>query len=150
MVLTVMSCGWAVLILAAPYLATRASPASTSFRGAAIPYLAGRFVCHQRPDRSFHVQGAQLPVCARCSGLYVGAPFGAVLGLRRRLRRAERDVRLRLVLVSTAAPTAVAWALEAAGLVSFGLWERAALALPLGFAICWVAAAALDESPEVN
>ena len=31
-----------------------------------------RLPCHRRPDRSFHYQGRQFPVCARCTGLYIG------------------------------------------------------------------------------
>lgn len=30
------------------------------------------FFCHQRPDRSFHCNGRQFPLCARCTGLAVG------------------------------------------------------------------------------
>src|SRR5690554_3355743 len=33
--------------------------------------LLGRTVCHQIAERSFSI-GGQLPVCARCSGLFVG------------------------------------------------------------------------------
>ena len=43
---------------------------------------AGR-VCHQRPERSFHVAGVQLPVCARCTGLYVSGAAGALAALAR-------------------------------------------------------------------
>lgn len=32
---------------------------------------AGRF-CHQRPERSFFFRGYQFPVCARCTGVFVG------------------------------------------------------------------------------
>ena len=45
---------------------------------AAAVYAAGSLVCHQRPERSFHLAGAQLPVCARCLGLYVGGFVGAI------------------------------------------------------------------------
>lgn len=34
-------------------------------------------VCHRIPERSFIIGGRQLPLCARCSGLYLGA--GAAL-----------------------------------------------------------------------
>lgn len=28
--------------------------------------------CHQRPDRSFFYHGHQFPVCARCTGVFIG------------------------------------------------------------------------------
>lgn len=28
--------------------------------------------CHQRPDRSFFLNGYQMPVCARCTGVIIG------------------------------------------------------------------------------
>jgi uncharacterized membrane protein len=37
---------------------------------------AGYAVCHRIPERSFIVAGRQLPLCARCSGLYLGAGAG--------------------------------------------------------------------------
>ena len=33
-------------------------------------------ICHQRPERSFAIAGIQMPVCARCSGLYVSGALG--------------------------------------------------------------------------
>ena len=53
---------------------------------AAGTYLIGGVVCHQRPERSFHLHGVQMPVCARCAGLYLGAGLGvlAAAGFRRR------------------------------------------------------------------
>jgi uncharacterized membrane protein len=55
---------WFALVVLAPVL----PPAL-----AAAVYAAGGFVCHQLPDRSFHWHGAQLAVCARCTGIYLGA-----------------------------------------------------------------------------
>lgn len=31
-----------------------------------------KYLCHQRPDRSFFIRGHQFPVCARCTGFLVG------------------------------------------------------------------------------
>jgi uncharacterized membrane protein len=36
----------------------------------------GYAVCHRLDERSFHVDGQQLPLCARCSGMYLGAVLG--------------------------------------------------------------------------
>src|SRR5688500_5253677 len=47
-------------------------------RLSAAMYAAGALVCHQRPERSFYIEDAQLPVCARCFGLYAGALLGVV------------------------------------------------------------------------
>jgi uncharacterized membrane protein len=38
----------------------------------------GYAVCHRLDERSFHVDGRQLPLCARCSGMYLGAVLGMV------------------------------------------------------------------------
>ena len=47
-------------------------------------------VCHRIPDRSYEIGGRPLPLCARCSGTYLGALAGlVVLGLRHR-GRADR------------------------------------------------------------
>jgi hypothetical protein len=61
---------WFALVVLAPDL----PPAL-----AAIVYGIGGVVCHQRPERSFHWHGAQLAVCARCTGIYLGACTTAVL-----------------------------------------------------------------------
>lgn len=39
----------------------------------------GYAVCHRIPERSFHIGDYQLPLCARCSGMYLGAVLGLVL-----------------------------------------------------------------------
>lgn len=41
--------------------------------------------CHQRSDRAFSLLGHELPVCARCTGLYLGLGLSALVG-RPRLR----------------------------------------------------------------
>lgn len=35
--------------------------------------------CHQRPDRSFFFCGKQFPVCARCTGVFIGEILGLLL-----------------------------------------------------------------------
>lgn len=52
--------------------------------------LVGYSICHQIPDRSFHLAGRRLPLCARCTGTYLGVTVGfVVLALLRRWRAGE-------------------------------------------------------------
>lgn len=37
-----------------------------------------RYICHQEPARSFYLNGKPLPLCARCTGFYVGLVIGAI------------------------------------------------------------------------
>ncbi len=49
--------------------------------------LVGYAICHQIPERSFVLGGRPLPLCARCTGTFLGAMVGLVaVALRRRLR----------------------------------------------------------------
>jgi len=52
--------------------------------------LVGYAICHQIPDRSFHIAGRRLPLCARCTGTYLGVAIGfAAMALLRRWRAGE-------------------------------------------------------------
>ncbi len=35
--------------------------------------LLTRFICHRIPERTFNIHGHYFPVCARCTGFYIGA-----------------------------------------------------------------------------
>lgn len=103
-------------------------------------YAACSFICHQIPERSFHTAGVQWPVCARCAGLYLSAPVGALLAvwsLQRRSIPPSAASAIRLVAVA-AVPTAATLALEWAGLAAPSNMTRALAALPLGAAITFV------------
>ena len=126
-----------------------AAAADTPRLSAAV-YAAGSRICHQRADRSFHVGEVQLPVCARCFGLYAGAVLGvcawavfAGVGRTPRSRAARwaASPQVRTWLAVAAIPTlitvATAWA---------GVWDpansvRAWLAAPLGASIGAIVAA---------
>lgn len=41
----------------------------------------GYAVCHRISERSFHIGDRQLPLCARCTGMYLGAMSGLVFQL---------------------------------------------------------------------
>jgi uncharacterized membrane protein len=138
-----MSAGWALAIGLAPALAG-SSRAGAILAG--LAYLAGSVLCHQLPDRSFHVLGAQLPVCARCTGLYVGGALGAAAWFTWRRFQAEPAAtidsrRATYTLLIASAPTALTAMTAAAGIWDLSNTGRAVLALPLGLAAGAVVAA---------
>jgi len=53
-------------------------------------HLIGYAICHQIPHRTFHINGTPLPLCARCTGIYLGALMGLTgLMLMKRYRSTE-------------------------------------------------------------
>ena len=78
----------------------------------------------------------QWPVCGRCSGLYVAAPAGAIAAFLVGRRRTSRPSVA--WLAAAAAPTAITFVTEKAGLAAVGNGMRFAAALPLGLALAWV------------
>ena len=79
---------WAAAIPAATAGSSLASPAVPVYLFSAGVFAVGAAVCHQLPDRSFHAWGRQLPVCARCTGIYSAAALvGIGLALTRRFAR---------------------------------------------------------------
>nr|WP_319372383.1 DUF2085 domain-containing protein [uncultured Methanobacterium sp.] len=36
-------------------------------------FRASNLICHRIPERTFNIQGKYFPVCARCTGFYIGA-----------------------------------------------------------------------------
>jgi uncharacterized membrane protein len=68
---------WCALIVLAPICRASGSPALKSV-GDLLYALFGP-ICHQIDARSFHVLGAPLAVCSRCSSVYFGFLFGVLL-----------------------------------------------------------------------
>lgn len=104
---------------------------------ATVVYAAAGQVCHQRPERSFHTHGAAWPVCARCSGLFLAAPFAAIAAFRRRTNPQRRFDPLRAVALA-AIPTALTLAWEWGGLGTPSNVWRFITALPLGASVAFV------------
>jgi uncharacterized membrane protein len=125
--LGVVAWGWVAALLLAPD---------------ALRPLCG-VICHQRPERSFFVGGSQLPVCARCTGLYVGAAVAVPLALLIATRLSARGARAALALA--ALPTALAWTLEFTGIAPFSNIVRFVAALPLGGAAAWLVLAVISD-----
>jgi uncharacterized membrane protein len=64
--------------------------------------LVGYALCHRIPSHSFQLAGRQLPLCARCSGTYLGTLWGLLfVGVIRRRRASQlpRAAILALLLV---------------------------------------------------
>jgi uncharacterized membrane protein len=134
----VLTTGWVALLIAGPLL--------PGWAGAMV-YGIGSFLCHQIPDRSFHLTGFQLPVCARCLGIYLGAWAGAVV-VWMRVRAGRRPVSLapvtaRRLAVGAAIPTLVTVLLEGAGMWHPSNITRATAGFPLGGMLALVVVSAL-------
>jgi uncharacterized membrane protein len=126
----VAAAGWAVALATGPLIAESAGGLG------GLIYAAGSLICHQRSERSFHLGAAQLPVCARCLGLYAGGAIGlltwTLVSRARRFRWPHRSA-VGVLLVS-GVPTAVTVASAWLGLGDPANAWRAALAVPLGIA----------------
>ena len=52
--------------------------------------VVGYAICHRIPERSFFLDGRQFPLCARCTGTFLGAVVGLAAMLLLRRHRASR------------------------------------------------------------
>jgi uncharacterized membrane protein len=145
---------WLAALVAAPYAVTHRDPGDVVFRAGAAVYVIGRLVCHQDPDRSFHVWHTQLPVCGRCTGIYCGAAAGAVLAFIARRSKSRRHAepesspqpgRWRTVVLWSSLPVAVSVVMEWAGWFGQSTPWRAATGLPLGLVVAWLLAEAVHD-----
>ena len=108
-------------------------------------YMSASTICHRLPDRSFHTAGAQWPVCGRCSGLYLGAPVGAMIAIAVRRRRRGDSAGDAWLLALSSAPAFVTVALEWLHVYDVGNVGRLVTALPLGAAILVVIMGVVDR-----
>lgn len=101
------------LIIGAPFALAHGHP-----EFAAPIYRVFSFLCHQIPERSFHLSGHQFGVCSRCTGLYAGFAVAAlVYPLARSLSRTDTPSRVWLILA--ALPLAIDFSLT-----YFGIWQN--------------------------
>jgi uncharacterized membrane protein len=134
---------WAVSLPLAPFAVSHVPHSAVAWLGAAV-YVLGSVVCHQLPARSFHLWSLQLPVCARCTGIYVGAAATALALVARAQRSsAAADTtegpRPMAVAVVAALPTIATLAFEWIAGTMPANWIRALAGLPLGAALAWLA-----------
>jgi len=104
------------MIIGAPVAQANGHPAFAS-----PIYKAFSFVCHQIPERSFHLAGHQFAVCSRCTGLYTGFAVAAlVYPLARSLQRTDTPSRVWLILATL--PLLIDFALG-----YFSIWQNTQL-----------------------
>jgi len=142
-VFVVLTVAWALLVPAAAFAASRPSGEWTGgYVLALVVYRLGGLLCHQRPERSFVLFGAQLPVCARCAGIYAGAALtmaAASTWVRAPLGRPVD----RRMLVLAAVPAALTLLFEWTTGRMPGHWIRALSGAPLGAVVAWVVYASI-------
>jgi uncharacterized membrane protein len=128
---------WLALLLASPF-----GPIPL----AALTYGIGGFICHQMPERSFHLGGLQIPVCARCLGIYAGAALAAGAYVTTRLRVANRPLTsldAQAVFILGALPSIVTFGLEWSGVWRGTNMVRAAAGAALGIGSAFVVMSAV-------
>ena len=135
------SLAWALLLVAVPFLASRPHSSSIATALVVAVYGIGSFVCHQLPERSYRLWTAQMPVCARCAGIYAGAAASAVAaslaGARVRAIRASAR-RARVILALAVAPSAATLLYEWTTRHAPSNGIRLAAGLPIGIAVAWL------------
>jgi uncharacterized membrane protein len=144
---------WAALLLLAPFLASQSHASMLATGLVVAAYTVGGVVCHQLPERSFHLWTAQLPVCARCTGIYLGAAVMAIAAIAVPYRSPERFALPRLALPRLAlltlalagAPTAATLAFEWATGHAPANWIRFAAGIPIGVAVAWLMRSAAEN-----
>jgi uncharacterized membrane protein len=140
------SAAWALLLVLVPFLVSRAHASVLGTAVAVSVYGVGSLVCHQLPERSYQLWSAQMPVCARCAGIYYGAAIAALL--RSRSLEALALSRPRAILAIVAIPTAATLVFEWTTGVTPANWIRAAAGAAIGIVVAWLVMAA--ASNQVN
>ena len=104
---------WLLLILVPPIAKANGY---TNFSTPLYSFFS--FICHQMPDRSFHIEGEKFGVCSRCFGVYFGLVTGfLVYPLWRRIDSIEPISRIWLFL--SLVPITIDWSLG-----FFGVWAN--------------------------
>ena len=137
---------WAVALPLAPLAVSRPHAASAWYAFAFVAYAVGGLICHQRPERSLHLWAAQFPVCARCTGIYVGAAIAAAATAWRRTKALRHDSAYltqgfspaKIALLISIMPTMATLAYEWSTGHTPSNWIRAAAGIPPGAALAWI------------
>jgi uncharacterized membrane protein len=137
------SLAWAAVLPLAPFAASRPGASSVVYLLTFAVYAVGSVICHQRPERSFFLWSHQMPVCARCAGIYAGAAFAVIVhvaGLKPRAAgaggaagstRASARTALAVAVIPTVATLVYEWTTG----VMPSNWIRAASGICLGVGV---------------
>lgn len=93
--------------------------AANDFTNISAPvYKFFSYICHQMPERSFHIESHQFGVCSRCFGVYFGLLVGFLIyPYARKIDEIEPLPRFWLFLAMI--PIGIDWTLGV-----FGIWEN--------------------------
>jgi uncharacterized membrane protein len=139
---------WAALLPLATFVAAHGKTMAAGMTPAVAIYAVGSLICHQKPERSFTLWAVQMPVCARCTGIYLGAALSAlalpfVRSAPGALARSRAATRIALVIAGlpTAATLLYEWStgIMPSNAVRFGA------GLPLGIAVAILIAGGIRE-----
>jgi uncharacterized membrane protein len=140
---------WAVLLVAVPFAVSQPHVTPMVAVLVAGVYSIGSVVCHQLPERSYYLWAAQMPVCARCAGIYFGAVLGAIASTVRTARVAAGSFNPawtpRVALAVAVAPTALTLVYEWTTGDRPSHEIRAAAGIPIGVVVAWLVVAATEN-----
>jgi uncharacterized membrane protein len=134
-----------------PFLASRAHASAVGTGLVVVVYAVGSLICHQLPERSYHLWTAQMPVCARCAGIYIGGAIAAVVAAAGAARQKQRGHPFRgaafgrTALFAAALPGALTLVYEwTTGQTPANL-IRAASGIPIGAVVAWLVVGATRD-----
>jgi uncharacterized membrane protein len=138
---------WVLVLGLAPWAASQPHASSVVYGFAAAVYGVCSFLCHQIPERSFHLASAQFPVCARCTGIYIAGAVSAMAGafLERDPARPMRARTARLLFLIALIPTLTTLVYEWTADTPSN-WIRFAAGLPLGGVVAFLIIETLSAS----
>ena len=148
---------WAALLVAGPFLASRPHATSAGTVIVVAVYGIGSLVCHQLPERSWRLWTAQMPVCARCTGIYLGAAIAALmsavfrsperLALLRagKAREPFRRAAARVALATAALPSLATLVYEWTTGITPSNALRFVAGIPIGVVVAWLIVSAAED-----
>lgn len=119
---------WCTAFVAAPVLRSLQIPFSSFL------YSLFSEVCHQFPDRSFHLEGEPFAVCMRCSSIYFSV-FASLLAVTFISPFRFKQYPPTWILAAAVAPMVLDVVLNLTGLHSSTVWTRTLSGVTAGFVV---------------